>query len=125
MARLASGSNLELSKNCVMGMTCRTSANALFMQIPGVILAAALRRGPNSRDAFVRMCQSAWVRRSQGHLGLAHPGFLGKPVMRGATNRAVNAREKDRSGVEPFTIGNDAGWDIVSRLWAFDHDDAH
>ena len=63
----------------------------MHMQIPGVVLAAALHRGPNSRDAFVRMCQSVWVRRSQKHLGLAHPGFLGKPFMLGPTNRAVNA----------------------------------
>ena len=42
-----------------------------------------------------------------------------------STNRAVDAREKDRGGVEAFAIGNDAGWDMVSRLWAFDHDDAH
>jgi len=45
--------------------------------------------------------------------------------MLGPTNRAVNAREKDRGGVEAFAIGNDAGWDMVSRLWAFDHDGAH
>jgi hypothetical protein len=34
MTRLVSGSNLELSKNCVMGMTCPTIGNALIMQIP-------------------------------------------------------------------------------------------
>jgi hypothetical protein len=45
--------------------------------------------------------------------------------MLGPTNRAVNACEKDRGRVEAFAIGNDAGWDMVSRLWAFDHDDAH
>ena len=42
-----------------------------------------------------------------------------------STNRAVDAREKDRGGIEAFAIGNDAGRDIVSRLWAFDHDGAH
>jgi len=45
--------------------------------------------------------------------------------MLGPTNRAVNAREEDRGSVETFAIGNDAGRDIVSRLWAFDHDGAH
>jgi hypothetical protein len=42
-----------------------------------------------------------------------------------STNRAVDAREKNRGGIEAFAIGNDTGWDMVSRLWAFDHDDAH
>jgi len=45
--------------------------------------------------------------------------------MLGQTNRAVNAREKDWGGAEAFAIGNDAGWHIVSRLRAFDHDGAH
>jgi hypothetical protein len=45
--------------------------------------------------------------------------------MLGSTNRAVNAREKDRGGFKALAIGNDAGRDIVSRLWAFDHDGAH
>jgi hypothetical protein len=90
---------------------------ALIMQIPRVIL-VALHRGHNSQDASAARC-------SRGRLGLAHPGFLGKPFMLGPTNRAVNACEKDRGRVEAFAIGNDAGWDMVSRLWAFDHDDAH
>src|SRR5262245_59033408 len=34
MTRLVSGSNLELSKNCVMGMTRPTIGNALIIQIP-------------------------------------------------------------------------------------------
>ena len=122
MTRLVSGSNSELSKNCAMGMTRAAIGNGI-MQIPRVIL-VALHWGHNSGDASA-MCRSAWARRSRGHLGLAHPGFLGKPFMLGPTNRAVNAREKDRGGVEAFAIGNDAGWDMVSRLWAFDHDDAH
>jgi hypothetical protein len=64
-------------------------------------------------------------RSSGGQLGLAHPGCLRKPFMLGPTNRAVNAREKDRGSVETFAVGNNAGRDIVPRLWAFDHDGAH
>src|SRR5262249_54460053 len=97
MTRLVSGSNSELSKNCAMGMTRAAIGNGI-MQIPRVIL-VALHWGHNSGDASA-MCRSAWARRSRGHLGLAHPGFLGKPFMLGPTNRAVNAREKDRGGVE-------------------------
>ncbi len=51
--------------------------------------------------------------------------FGSKPFMLGPTNRAVNVRKKDRGGVEASAIGNDAGRDIVSRLWAFDHDGTH
>src|SRR5215510_9020633 len=99
MTRLVSGSNSELSRNCAMCMTRAAIGNGI-MQIPRVIL-VALHWGHNSGDASA-MCRSAWARRSRGHLGLAHPGFLGKPFMLGPTNRAVNAREKDRGGVEAF-----------------------
>jgi len=64
-------------------------------------------------------------KRVTDHPGLTYPGLLGKPFMLGATNRAVNAREEDRGGVETPAVGNDAGRDIASRLWTFDHDGAH
>src|SRR5262249_51538106 len=103
MTRLVSGSNSELAKNCAMSMTRPAIGNGTYCADPACDF-SALNRGHNSR-----------------HFGLAHPGFLGKPFMLGPTNRAVNACEKDGGGVEAFAIGNDAGRDIVSRLWAFDH----
>src|SRR5262249_43369123 len=82
----------------------------------------ATSSGPNETLSHL---SSAWITSDIAQLGLTHPGFLGKPFMLGPTNRAVNAREEDRGGIEAFAVGNDASRNIASRLWAFDHDGPH
>src|SRR5262249_8515209 len=61
----------------------------------------------------------------RARLGLAHPGLLGEPFMLGPADRAVDAREEDRRGIETLAIGDETGGDVSSGLRTSHHDGTH
>ena len=78
-------------------------------------------RGDDSGGKATRVAPARALRR----LGFAHPGFLGEPFVLGPADRAIDAREEHRRGLEARAVGNDAGGDVASGVRAFDHDGAH
>src|SRR5262249_10384984 len=102
----------------------RAWATSLFWRQLPETFTTSVPSAPTALETLSHL-SSAWITSDIAQVGLTHPGFLGKLFMLGPTNRAVNAREEDRGGIEAFAVGNDASRNIASRLWAFDHDGPH
>src|SRR5262249_30371885 len=80
-------------------------------------------RGEQSLRPITKVLKQRAAPRAR--LGLAHPGLLGEPFMLGPADRAIDASEEDRRGIEALAIGDETGGDVSSGLWTSHHDGTH